>query len=196
MEYARIWRREECIQRSIPIISKATEEFLIQWIQNNHPQNILEIWTAIGYSASCISTALSEYTFLWVLHSREISYPHYRQSIENTLPYNGTTIFQGNICTVPFQRYVPATLYDMIFIDWRKSETLTYITILQPYMDDTGTIIVDDSIKFKEKMKDCYEFLDKRHIAYESHYIDEDDGVLTIPITPLLLQALSSQWHQ
>jgi len=69
----------------------------------------------------------------------------------------------------------------MVFIDGRKSETLDYLTRLAPYLQTTTHIIIDDAIKFKSKMQDCYDFLDKNHISYTIEQLDTDDGILIIP---------------
>jgi len=69
----------------------------------------------------------------------------------------------------------------MVFIDGRKSETLLYIQKLIPYLHDTSSIIVDDAIKFKYKMQDCYDLLDNNNIPYKIQLLDDDDGVLIIP---------------
>ena len=80
----------------------------------------------------------------------------------------------------------------MVFIDGRKSETLEYLKILSPYLQTTTHIIIDDVIKFKSKMIDFYNFLDMNKIFYTIEQLDEDDGILVIPQSQHLIQALSS----
>ena len=80
----------------------------------------------------------------------------------------------------------------MVFIDGRKSETLEYLKLLSPYLKTTTHIIIDDAIKFKSKMKDCYDFLDMYNIDYKIEQLDDDDGILLIQESELLLKALSS----
>ena len=80
----------------------------------------------------------------------------------------------------------------MAFIDGRKSETLLYLKILAPYLQKTTHIIIDDVIKFKSKMEDCYNFLDKHNINYTVKQLDEDDGILIIPQSEHLIKALFS----
>ena len=78
----------------------------------------------------------------------------------------------------------------MVFIDGRKSETLLYLKKLCPYIHNTTRIIIDDVIKFKEKMIECYNFLDKNNIEYTIERIDKDDGILIIPQSQHLIIAL------
>jgi predicted O-methyltransferase YrrM len=78
----------------------------------------------------------------------------------------------------------------MIFIDGRKSETLIYLKKILPYIHNNTHIIIDDVIKFKEKMLDCYDFLDKSNIEYKIEQLDSDDGILIIPKSQSLIKAL------
>ena len=78
----------------------------------------------------------------------------------------------------------------MVFIDGRKSETLIYLTKIIPYIHNNTHIIIDDVIKFKEKMIDCYDFLDKYNIEYTVKKLDEDDWILIIPKSQSLIKAL------
>ena len=80
----------------------------------------------------------------------------------------------------------------MVFIDGRKSETLQYLKILAPYLQKTTHIIIDDVIKFKSKMEDCYNFLDSNKISYTIKQLDDDDGILLIPQSEHLITALFS----
>ena len=80
----------------------------------------------------------------------------------------------------------------MVFIDGRKSETLLYLKKLRHHIHENTLIIVDDVIKFKNKMTDRYEFLDKYDIKYQIHQLENDDGIITLVVTQPLIQALSS----
>lgn len=68
----------------------------------------------------------------------------------------------------------------MLFIDGRKSETLDYLTKLTHTIHPLTTIIIDDVIKFKEKMQATYDYLDKQAITYHITQLDQDDGVMMI----------------
>jgi len=184
--------RIHCQVNDIPLISLNTERFLEQRIIDNQPKCIAEIGSAIGYSTSVLAESMMVYNTYGILHSREISYPHYRQSNNNISRRPMVHLFLGNVCLMPLERYVGNTTYDMIFIDGRKTETLYYIQLFMKYIHHTSTIIIDDAIKFKGKMNNLYQFLDSKYIQYTIEQLDEDDGILILPVTPLLLQALSS----
>ncbi len=185
-------RREDCLQHNIPIISKDTEKFLKDYLQKHKPKSIIEIGSAVWYSTSVLWKELISYDRQGELISREISYPHYRQALQHTQQYKNTTILLGNFCKYNCDMFLKKSYYDMVFIDGRKSETLQYLTILAKYIHEYTHIIIDDVIKFKSKMQDFYDFLDKNNISYYIEQLDEDDGILIIPQSQYLLKALSS----
>ena len=180
-------------EHAVPIISQNTEYFLKEYISKNNIQHIIEIGSAIGYSTSCcIDEIHQNHKHSGSIISWEISYPHYYQALQNSKSYQGTTLLLWNFCSYPLEKYLQPWYYDMVFIDGRKSETLLYIKLLSPYLKTTTHIIIDDVIKFKSKMQDCYDFLDKYQIHYEIEQLDDDDGILIIPQSESLLTALSS----
>lgn len=182
--------RKDCMKNEIPIISKATEEFLRWRMIKNKPHSIAEIGSAVWYSTSVLANSMMSYTSYWSIDSREISYPHYRQSVCTTSHYRSVRVFLANICLVPLRSY--AKHYDLLFIDWRKSETLFYLQQRISYINPLGYIIIDDVIKFKEKMQNLYLFLDSNKIEYTVKKLDDDDGILLIQVTQHLIQVLSS----
>ena len=79
----------------IPIISINTEIFFKTYIQKHNIQHILEIGSAIGYSACCLLDAMNESSSHHItdLASREISYPHYFQACNNTKKYSNISLY-------------------------------------------------------------------------------------------------------
>ena len=181
-----------CKKYDIPLISRETENFLIQQIHLYRPSSIVEIGSAIGYSTTIIANTVSSYTKYGRIDSWEISYPHYWQALLTIRKYtSNTTIYLGNVCHITREKYTTQQ-YDMVFIDGRKSETLLYLKKLRHNIHENTLIIVDDVIKFKNKMTDRYEFLDKYNIEYNIHQLENDDGIITLVVTQSLIQALSS----
>ncbi len=184
--------RRFCEQYNIPLISKETEDFLIQQIHLYKPASLAEIGSAIWYSTTIIANTVSSYNKYGRVDSREISYPHYWQALLTIEKYaSNTTIYLGNVCHIAREKYTTQQ-YDMVFIDGRKSETLLYLKKLRHNIHENTLIIVDDVIKFKNKMTDRYEFLDKYDIKYQIHQLENDDGIITLVVTQSLIQALSS----
>lgn len=179
-------------KHNIPIISEHTEHFLKEYIITTQPQSIIEIWSAVWFSTTLLWESMNTYNPYWEIISWEISYPHYWQSLLNTNSYKNIRVLLWNFCLYPLGRILKKGNYDLVFIDWRKSETLFYLQNLLPYINNNTHIIIDDVIKFKSKMQDCYDFLDNNKIPYSLHQLDSDDGILVIQESQLLIKALSS----
>lgn len=173
--------RSYCEHHAIPLISQATETFLLQHIATHKPHHVLEIWSAVGYSSSLIAEAMyqhSPHKLSLSLMSWEISYPHYRQAVQQR-HYPFVSYLLGHVTRYPLERYINKPC-DMLFIDGRKSETLAYLTAFSHSIHPLTTIIIDDVIKFKEKMRETYDYLDKHNIAYRILQLENDDGIMII----------------
>ncbi len=176
--------RNYCEHYDIPLISQATEDFLRKHIQAYKPCRVIEVGSAVWYSSRVIAEVMYEQhkdDVALSLLSREISYPHYRQawlSLDQR-KYHFVYHFLGHINRYPLERYIIQP-YDMFFIDGRKSETLDYLRQLTYSMHPLSTIIIDDVIKFKNKMQETYDYLDSHHITYTIFPLDSDDGVMLI----------------
>lgn len=52
--------RTSLLQRNIPILSPATETFLVDLLQKHKPMSCLEIGSAVGYSGNLIGATIKE----------------------------------------------------------------------------------------------------------------------------------------
>ncbi len=78
--------REEAEEKAVPIILRDTEACILNIIRIQKPQRILEIGTAVGYSALCFAAALPETEIV----SLEINEDMYRTATAN-VEKNGMT---------------------------------------------------------------------------------------------------------
>jgi len=70
--------------------------------------------------------------------------------------------------------------YDFIFIDGMKKRSLDFYLLAEKKIKKGGIIIIDDVIKFRNKMENLYDYLEKEKIIYHILPIDEDDGIMMI----------------
>jgi predicted O-methyltransferase YrrM len=75
--------------------------------------------------------------------------------------------------------------YDFIYIDAMKKEYLQYLLLALPKMTPDAMIVIDDVVKFRDKMEDFYEFLDNNSIVYQISLTDTDDGIMIINASDL-----------
>ncbi len=58
--------------------------------------------------------------------------------------------------------------------------TQEFLTLSLPLLNNGGTVIIDDVVKYAWKMDGFYEFLESEEISHEIIHTDEDDGVMVI----------------
>jgi len=171
--------RSSCESRRIPIISLATEKFLWKMIRKHKPKICLEIWGAVGYSSIYIGN---------IIHARwgkitsfEISYPAYQEGLQNTKQSHCHNIisYPYDIRQAPIKKLMPKSV-DFIFIDGQKSQYGEYLEIIEKISSPNTLIIIDDVIKYHNKLSSLYGYLQKKQIKYEILQLEPDDGVMII----------------
>lgn len=70
--------------------------------------------------------------------------------------------------------------FDLIFIDGRFVRTLPFYLESIKLLNKWWHIIIDDVIKYRYKMEDFYEYLEKNDLKYEVKQLDSDDGVMVL----------------
>lgn len=171
----------------VPIMMKDGLVYLCNYIKENNIKNILEIGTAIGYSAIVMASLDNDITVTTIERDEE----RYQLAGENVKKYNlnnRINLIYGDAS------YVEVTgEYDLIFIDASKGHNIEFFNRYQPYLKEKGVIITDNLsfhglvedeslIKTKNqrgivrKIKKFIEFLDN-HPDYITTYVDVGDRI-------------------
>lgn len=132
-EYARI--------NHIPIMEKDGIEFLLQYIEENHIKRILEIGTAIGYSAIRMAL-LNPHIHVTSIERDEQRYQEAVKNIEKFhLEEQITLIFQDALDVELDDKY------DLLFIDAAKGQYIKFFEKFKKNVVDDG-VIVSDNLNF------------------------------------------------
>lgn len=51
---------------------------------------------------------------------------------------------------------------DFVFIDWKKAEYLEYLNLVKQFLHKNAVVILDDVVKYKDKMPDFYQYIDNQ----------------------------------
>ena len=171
--------RKHGIENTIPNISDENAQFLKDMIHIGQVKNLLEIGTANGYSTINLCMALRKNG--GKMTSIDYSLPSYNEAVENIKKTEmddiATLIFGNALIELP---KLEKESFDMIFIDGQKKRTIDFFQLSYPLLKNGGFFIIDDVIKFSEKMSSFYEFLADKKIPHSILKIDEDDGVMMI----------------
>lgn len=126
-------------EHQIPIMEKDGLDFLTKLIREEKINSILEIGSAIGYSA--ISMALINKDIK--IDTIERDEYRYQEALNNIEKFNLTN--QINIINDDALTYnLPDNKYDLIFIDAAKAQYQKFFERYLPYLHQEGYILVDN----------------------------------------------------
>ena len=165
--------------RHIPNISPQNVIYLHGLLCLNQPKNILEIGCANGYS----SLRLWQVARTWNarITTMDISRPQYLEAAHHfNLCQANIELHFGNALQI-LPTLTGADAFDFILIDAQKVHTLDFFIRARKLATANALIVIDDVIKFKNKMTNFYDYLQAQSIGYDIIQLpDDDDGVMVI----------------
>ncbi len=171
--------RQYGVDNTIPNISDINTNFLVDLIKISKTKNMLEIWTANWFS--WINFWIELEKVWWKLISIDFSSKSHLEALENIkkveLENTISLILWNALDEIP---KLDDNSFDFIFIDGMMRRSKDFLELSFPKLKDWWIIIIDDVIKFREKMVWLWEYLEKFKIKFNILPIDKDDGVMMI----------------
>jgi len=133
--------KNNALENKIPIIQDEGLEFISNYIKKNNVKTILEIGSAVGYSA--IRMALLDSNIKITTIERDID--RYNDAVKNIDSMNLDN--QITIYNIDAFDYEDKNKYDLIFIDAAKAQ---YIKFFEKFKDNLALngVIISDNLKF------------------------------------------------
>jgi len=177
---------EYALKNNIPIMQKDGIEFLTNFIKENNVKNILEIGTAIGYSAIKMSLINNDINVTTI--ERDVE--RYNLAVKNVKNFNlenQINLIYGDALEVDIEGS-----YDLIFIDAAKAQNIKFFNKYEKFLKK-GKYIITDNLNFHglvnsnenmsrnlkqlvRKINNYIEFL-KGNKDYETIFYDIGDGI-------------------
>ena len=128
-------------ENHVPIIRAAARDVFLQVVKEAAPRRILEIGTAIGYSALLMADALPELESITTLELSEDRAALAQDYIERS-PYREKI----DILTGDAGKMLNSLeeKYDLVFIDAAKGQYPDYWRKIQPLLADRATVLADN----------------------------------------------------
>jgi len=129
----------------IPIIDKLTASFYVQLLQIKKPKNLLEIGTAIGYSAILAAQVLSDESKITTIEKSRDNIKLAKENLNKYDPSNKITLVEGEA-----KEILPnlAMKFDFIFLDADKHDYLLLLPMVLEKLQ-TGGILFCDNLLWK-----------------------------------------------
>ena len=125
-------------ENNVPIMMKDGIEFLTQYIKDNNVKRVLEIGSAIGYSA--IRMALVDESIKVTTIERDTN--RFNEAVKNIKEFNLEN--QIEIINADALEYTTDKQFDLIFIDAAKAQYIKFFEKYKINLKQDGTIISDN----------------------------------------------------
>lgn len=136
-------------ENSIPIMQKDGIEFLVEYIKEHNIKKILEIGTAIGYSAIKMALVDEDITVTTIERDKE----RYDLALKNISSFSLENRIKVLLCDALEVNLNPDDSYDLIFIDAAKSQYIKFFEKFQLNLKING-VIVSDNLSFHGLVSD------------------------------------------
>ena len=135
---------QEAIDAHVPIIRKETQSFLKVVLMMKQPSQILEIGTAIGFSAILMSEYMPEDGRITTIEKYEKRIPIARENFRRAGKGGQITLIEGDALEV--MGALEGT-YDFIFMDAAKGQYIHYLPDVLRLLSNGGVLMSDNVLQ-------------------------------------------------
>lgn len=162
--------KEEALNDHIPIIMDDTLEVIEKLLKNKKINKILEIGTAVGYSAICFSEFLEDGGSIDTIEREEERVIKAKENIKNAEVEDKINIHFGDAVEI-----LPTfeDKYDMIFIDAAKGKYPFFLSQALRLLSSDGIILADNVLYKGYVMSDYNKHKQRTAVRNLREYIKE-----------------------
>lgn len=135
---------QEALDTFVPIIRKETQSFLKTLLTMNRPKRILEVGTAVGFSALLMSEYMPEDGHITTIEKYEKRIPIARENFKRAGKEDKITLIEGDALEVMKSLTGP---YDFIFMDAAKGQYINYMPEAIRLLAPDGVLMSDNVLQ-------------------------------------------------
>ena len=129
---------QEALRDSVPIIRKEMQSFLKVLLAIKRPTRILEVGTAVGFSALLMSEYAPEECTITTIENYEKRIPIARENFKRAGKEQKITLIEGDAMEVLTELSGP---YDFIFMDAAKGQYIAYLPEVLRILEPDGVLV-------------------------------------------------------
>ena len=134
--------KDYAIKNHVPIVRPKTLQLLIETLKNENPCKILEIGTAIGYSA--INMLVNSNSTLVTIEKDEKMYDLAKNNFKKFGFSDRVKQILGDAKDVLNKLAIDKQKFDFVFLDGPKGQYVNYLPLLKQLLMEDGIIFADD----------------------------------------------------
>ena len=162
--------KQKALEEHIPIIMDDTLEVIEKYLKENKPHKILEIGTAVGYSAICFTEILAEDGQIDTIERDTERVKEAKENIKKAEVENKINIYEGDAVEI-----LPTlkNKYDVIFIDAAKGKYPFFLKEALRMLNTNGIIFADNILYKGYVMSDYNKHKQRTAVRNLREYIKE-----------------------
>ena len=162
--------KQKALEEHIPIIMDETLEVIEKYLNKNKPNRILEIGTAVGYSAICFTQFLAENGVIDTIEREADRVEEAKKNIKLTEVEDKINIYEGDAVEI-----LPTlkNQYDVVFIDAAKGKYPFFLKEALRMINKDGIIFADNILYKGYVMSDYNKHKQRTAVRNLREYIKE-----------------------
>lgn len=141
----------KAIRDMVPVMRPEAREFIKTQLLLKKPLNIVEVGTAVGYSALYMSQFISEEAHITTIELDEDRVREATANIKAAGKENQITVLQGDAALV--LQTLNTEEYDFAFVDAAKGQYINYLPDVKRILKSEGLIISDNILQDGEVLE-------------------------------------------
>ena len=162
--------KQKALEEHIPIIMDETLEVIEKYLSKNKPNRILEIGTAVGYSAICFTQFLAENGVIDTIERETDRVEEAKKNIKLAEVEDKINIYEGDAVEI-----LPTlkNQYDVVFIDAAKGKYPFFLKEALRMINKDGIIFADNILYKGYVMSDYNKHKQRTAVRNLREYIKE-----------------------
>lgn len=182
---------KEARKDGVPIIRKEMESFLRVMLSIKKPMRILELGTAVGYSAILMSEYINEKGQIITIENYDKRIPIAKENIKKAGRENVIKLLEGDAMEI--MPTLESNQFDFVFMDAAKAQYIHFLPEVLRLMKKDGVLITDNVLQEGDMIQSKYvvrrrdrtihkrmrEYLEvvKNHPQLETSIVPIGDGI-------------------
>ena len=146
----------QALADEVPVIRRGTRDVLRYLLRTGRPAQVLEVGTAIGYSALCMKEYLPETSRITTIEKVEMRLVEARKNLKKFDSEGRITLLEGDAADVLRGLVEQGKSYDFIFMDAAKGQYLNFLPDVLKLLSEGGTLVSDNILHEGDVLESRY----------------------------------------
>lgn len=135
---------KEALRDEVPVIRRGTRDLLRYLLRTAKPARLLEVGTAIGYSALFMKECLPAESRITTIEKVEMRLTEARKNLSRYDPEGRIRLVEGDAAQILEQLAKEGEHYDFIFLDAAKGQYMNFLPFLLRMLEPGGVLVSDN----------------------------------------------------